>query len=464
MNKIGHKIILLLTLSVLLSSLGGASLALKGFTQSKEEELLEKNAQVVLAVSNLVHLTKNIDNPELNRVISSYPLFGVGIVDSSTQKIILSNGGLTPDQEIWDKIKGRKSSAAVSSLTLETIFLSIARIDESPYVVIATAPRASVWHLVKEVYKSYLLFLIPLTLILGFIGSMVAKAMVRPIEELTSATDRLAQGKWDLDLPSNSDDEIGILSKAFFRMGISLKERERTIREINEELTLSEKLASIGQFSSGIAHEIKNPLASISTHLQLLQRSTSGPTDKLPEKVLEKTDLLLKEVARANRIITDILGFSRQDKINPVKTDLKNYLEKMFLEFKPLAESKKSILNLNWKTSDLHVEIDQDKIRQVFANLLSNSLDALNGKNGIITLNVSSEKTIKIEFTDNGPGIPEDIRKKIFDPFFTSKPIGKGTGLGLSVCHGIIKQHGGNLTTLQAEQGAAFLIVLPLGA
>lgn len=464
MKKIGHKIILLLTLSVLLSSLGGASLALKGFTQSKEEELLEKNAQVVLAVSNLVHLTKNINNPELNRVISSYPLFGVGIVDSSTQQVVLSNGGLSLNQEIWDEIKGRKTSAAVSSLTLKSIFLSIARLDDSPFVVIAMAPRASVWHLVKEVYKSYLIFLIPLTLFLGFIGSLVAKAMVRPIEDLTSATDRLAQGKWDLDLPLNRNDEIGILSKAFFRMGNSLKERERTIKEINEELILSEKLASVGQFSSGIAHEIKNPLASISTHLQLLQRHASGPVDKLPEKVIEKTDLLLKEVDRANRIITDILGFSRQDKISPIKTDLKNYLEKMILEFKPLAESRNTTLILSWKASDLQVEIDQDKIRQVFANLLSNSLDALDGKNGIIHWNVSSDKTIKIEFLDNGPGISDHIRKKIFDPFFTSKPIGKGTGLGLSVCHGIIKQHGGNLSTLPVKEGAAFLIVLPLGA
>lgn len=462
MKKIGHKIILLLALSVLLSSLGGAGLALKGFTQSKEEELLEKNAQVVLAVSNLVNLSKSIDNPELNRVISSYPLFGVGIVDYSNKKIILSNGGLALNQEVWDQIKEKRSDAAVSSLTLKSIFLSIANLDDSSYVVIATAPRTSVGYLVKEVYKTYLLFLIPLTLILGFIGSLVARAMVRPIENLTSAANRLARGEWDLDLPLQRKDEIGKLSRAFFRMGNSLQERERTIKEINEELILSEKLATVGQFSAGIAHEIKNPLASISTHLQLLQRTASSNAENLPEKVLEKTKLLLTEVNRADRIITDILGFSRQEKINPVRTDLKTYLENMILEFKPLAESKNAELNLKWSGDSLQADIDQDKIRQVFANLLSNSLDALNGKSGQVFWDISSDKDIKIKFTDNGPGISENDQKKIFNPFFTSKPIGKGTGLGLSVCHGIIKQHGGNISVLPSNDGAVFLIVIPL--
>lgn len=464
MRKVGHKIILLLTVSVLLSSLGGSWLALKGFTESKEDELLEKNAQVVLAVANLVHLSKRIDTPELTQAISSYPLFGVGIIDLSTGRVLLSNGGLSLSPEEWMSIKNKTSSAAVSSLTLKMNFLSVAYLDKTSLAVIATTPRTSVWHLVRGVFKSYMIFLLILTIILGFIGSLVAKAMMKPIEELTHATELLAQGEWDLKLSLNRKDEIGILSKAFWRLGHSLKERESTIKKMHEELVLSEKLAMVGQFSSGIAHEIKNPLASISTHLQLLHRYTKNPQDDLPIKVMEKTEIVLKEVDRANRIITDILGFARQEKLNTIKVNLCDYLANTIKELRPLAEARNASLTVNLPETEILCDIDQDRIRQVLSNLLSNSLDALNGKEGTITWTASVDSDVKIKIEDNGPGIPESHRNKLFDPFFTSKPTGKGTGLGLSVCHGIIKQHGGNLSLYPASVGATFLITLPLGA
>ncbi len=458
MKKIGHKIFFLLILSILLSSAGGAYLALKGFVGSKEDELLEKNAQIVLAVASLATLTKDIRSPILIQAISSYPLFGVGVVDLHSNEILVSNGGLKLEKVDWQEVEAKKSSAAVFSRTLEKNFLSVAVLDDDRLAVVATTPRTTVFPLIKQVYSSYLWLLSALTILLGFLGYLVSRAIVRPIEELTVATESFAQGRWEIPLRPTSDDEIGALSRSFIKMGQSLQEREKTIQDKNQELAVTEKLATMGQFSAGIAHEIKNPLAAISTHLQLLQRD-----DSLSSKVMEKLELLMKEVGRANRIITDILNFSRQEHVQLLPMPLAGFIQGLFADLQPLAQSRQADIEIAWQGSkDGKVEVDNERMHQVFANLLSNSLDALEAKSGLISWRVEVGADVRIHIQDNGPGITEQFQSKIFDPFFTSKPAGKGTGLGLSVCHGIIKQHSGKLSYLPSKSGAHFLIVLPL--
>lgn len=456
MKKVSHKIILLVVFTVILSSIGGAWLALRGFTSSKEDELLEKTARVVLSLSQLIDASKELDSPRIKEALASYPLYGVGIVDTSSQRILLSNGGLSLAKKDWKAIREKISGAAVSSAILENLFLSVGKIHNTNFGVVATTPRETVWHLVKENFRSYLALLIFMALFLGILAAWVARKMVRPIEELTATTELLSEGKWDVPITNDSQDEIGALSRAFRKMSNSLQERENKIRNMNDELALSEKLATLGQFSAGIAHEIKNPLASISTHLQLLERGTHE------EKVKEKCHLLLEEVGRANTIITGILGFSRQDRVNFSHLKAKNVLERIYHDLVPLAENASVKMEFTWEGEDVNVDIDPEKIRQVLANLMSNSIDAINNKEGLITWRIKSGEKLFIHFQDNGPGIPEENRKKLFDPFFTSKPAGKGTGLGLSVCHGIMKQHGGQITVIPEQSGAHFCLILPI--
>ncbi len=456
MRKVSHKIILLVVFTVFLSSIGGAWLALRGFTSSKEDELLEKTARVVLSLSQLIDSSKELDSPRIKEALASYPLYGVGIVDTASEAILQSNGGLTLSKDEWEAVREKISEAAVSSVILENLFLSVGKVHDTNLAVVASTPRATVWHLVKENFRSYLALLIFMVLFLGFFAAWVARRMVKPIEELTATTELLSEGKWDIPLTSDSQDEIGTLSRAFRKMSTSLQEREHKIRNMNDELALSEKLATLGQFSAGIAHEIKNPLASISTHVQLLERASDD------QKVQQKCQLLLEEVGRANTIINGILGFSRQDRINLAEVKARNALEQIYNDLVPVAENASIKMEFSWVGNDVDINIDQEKLRQVFANLLSNSIDALNNKKGHITWTIETTDQLYLHLRDNGPGIPEEHRKKLFDPFFTSKPAGKGTGLGLSVCHGIMKQHGGQITVIPESSGAHFLLSLPI--
>ena len=456
MKKVSHKIILLVLFTIILSSIGGAWLALRGFTSSKEDELLEKTARVVLSLSQLIDSSKELDSPQIKEALASYPLYGVGIVDTASRRILLSNGGLNLSKDEWKALREKISEAAVSSVILENLFISVGKVHNTNFAVVAITPRETVWHLVKENFRSYLALLIFMALFLGFFAAWVARRMVRPIEELTATTELLSEGKWDVPITNDGPDEIGALSRAFRKMSHSLQERENKIRNMNDELALSEKLATLGQFSAGIAHEIKNPLASISTHLQLLERGSEE------QKVQDKCKLLLEEVGRANTIINGILGFSRQDRINVSHVKAKSVLERIFHDLVPVAENAKVKMEFDWVGDDVEINIDPEKIRQVFANLMSNSIDALNKKEGILSWRIEARDKLYIHIRDNGPGIPEEHRKKLFDPFFTSKPAGKGTGLGLSVCHGIMKQHGGEITVIPETSGAHFLLSLPV--
>lgn len=460
MRKVSYKIVSLVVFTVVFSSVSAAWLALREFSSSKEEEVVEKTARVVISISHIIGESKDLNSARIKEVISSYPHFGVGIIDLHMKQILESNGSLNLSDEQWAELKQKASGAAVFSQTMKTAFLSAGKIPGTNYVIVAVTPRTTVWHLVKVNFRSYLLLLVFMTLVLGLMAVWVARAMVRPIEELREKTELLSEGKWDINFTNNSRDEIGELSRAFHRMAISLRDRESKIRFMHEELALSEKLAMIGQFSAGIAHEIKNPLASMSTHLQLLERQANKPSEDFVTRVKEKCTLFGEEIERANKIITDVLGFSRQDRINKTSVDAKTYLTHLRDDLAPVAEKSNAELTLRWFGNDLMLEIDQDKIRQVFSNLLSNSLDAFDGKGGRIEWRVEPGQSLKVHVIDDGPGIPEENRKKLFDPFFTSKPAGKGTGLGLSVCHGIIKQHGGTLQVMPSSKGAHFMIEL----
>ncbi len=230
------------------------------------------------------------------------------------------------------------------------------------------------------------------------------------------------------------------------------------LRRTQEQLLHSEKLAAVGQLISGVAHELNNPLTAILGYSQLL--TSSGQVGPL---ALGYTEKLYKQAQRTHRIVQNLLSFARQHKPERVPVRLNSAIEDtLALRDYDLRMSKIRV-HLDLAPDLPETPADPHQFQQVFLNLINNAVDAILEKSEEGDLWVRTgvdDNLIFVEFTDSGPGVKDPSR--VFDPFYTTKPVGKGTGLGLSICYGIITEHGGTiLVKNDPPRGANFRIELP---
>jgi two-component system NtrC family sensor kinase len=231
-------------------------------------------------------------------------------------------------------------------------------------------------------------------------------------------------------------------------------------RRFAEELRQREKLAAVGQLVSGVAHELNNPLAGISAFAQLLEGA--GP---LTPEQRDAVDTIQMEARRAAKIVSNLLLFSRQRQPERSSVDLNRVMaDTLTLRRFVLSTEQIEV------ATDLDPELPQTwadpfQLQQVVLNLLINAEHALTGRKGKRKLALRTQRSgdrILASVSDNGPGIPEEMRRRLFEPFFTTKPVGEGSGLGLAISHGIIRQHGGHLRFHSSGTGATFEIELPI--
>lgn len=237
------------------------------------------------------------------------------------------------------------------------------------------------------------------------------------------------------------------------------REAYDSLRRTQQQLLQSEKMAAVGQLISGVAHELNNPLTAILGYSQLL-KSDEVPGDRGAEYV----EKLHRQAQRTHHIVQSLLSFARQRKPQRAPANLHQILEDTLIlrEY----DLKRSNIRVH-REFDPHLPVtsaDFNQLQQVFLNILNNAMDAIheNNESGDIWIRTRSEAgKLRVEFTDSGPGVQNPHR--IFDPFYTTKPVGKGTGLGLSICYGIVKEHGGEIEVLNSPpRGATFVITLPL--
>jgi len=236
---------------------------------------------------------------------------------------------------------------------------------------------------------------------------------------------------------------------------------------LDEKLIQSQKLASIGELSAGIGHEINNPLAIISQETEWMQHLLKRIGERDSKEVAELQDSLkevLHQVDRCREITQNLLDFARRKEpvfqevnVNKLIDDLSRLVEKENIRYH--IEIRKDF------QQDLPlVHTDAPSLRQVVLNLLTNATHAIqkDGKIRIATKG-SENGSVDIIVEDTGCGIPKDHLTKIFDPFFTTKPEGKGTGLGLSICHGIVDKLGGRISvSSEVGKGSTFVVTLPV--
>jgi signal transduction histidine kinase len=329
----------------------------------------------------------------------------------------------------------------------------------------------------------------PLLRLVALYGAVVAFALlvvayaaltrliVRPLDALSAAARRVAAGARRLDAPSQGPSEIADLSTSLAEMTAKLKADEQRmrhqidelergalkLREAQDRLIRSERLASVGRLAAGLAHEIGNPIAALLGLEDLLLTGDLAPD--------EQRDFLVRirsETERIHRVLRDLLEFARPASAPSRRTeDEPGSVSEALADVVALVRPQQALRDVELlvvASEDLpRVALGRERIMQVFLNLLLNAADAT-GPHGHITMRAErQDDQIVIAVEDDGPGIDPAIVPRLFEPFVSTKEVGKGTGLGLAVCRGIVESVGGSIRLDEGrERGAAFVVALPV--
>jgi two-component system sensor histidine kinase HydH len=231
----------------------------------------------------------------------------------------------------------------------------------------------------------------------------------------------------------------------------------REIRDLQEKVRRSERLASLGRLAAGVAHEIRNPLSSIRGFAQFFQNRFKGQ-----EKEQEYASVMVREVDRLNRVITELLDFARPKEPHRELHSAGEILEQTLNLLESELAKKNIAVEKNLGASLPRILVDRDQLSQAFLNLLLNALESMEGAGKIrISMESGGAEVLAISISDTGRGIPKEDLERVFEPFFSTKR--KGTGLGLAIVHQIVESHKGEIQVESREgQGATFRITLPI--
>jgi len=226
------------------------------------------------------------------------------------------------------------------------------------------------------------------------------------------------------------------------------------IHQLQKEILKMDRLASVGELTSGIAHEIRNPLAGIKTTAQALN-------EELPAKDHRRDYVarIIMEIDRLNKLLLNFFDFAKPKALNVSPCDLKKVIEAAVYMVRDTAQEHRIKVIELYPTKKVVLPADPDMIQQVIMNIFINAIQAMSG-GGSMEIQLSEKNdNAEILISDTAKGIPENVRARIFDPFFTTKP--KGIGLGLSISYRIIRMHSGSITFTSSSKGTIFRITLP---
>ncbi len=302
--------------------------------------------------------------------------------------------------------------------------------------------------------------LITLLVSLAIIG-LTVNYCVKPLRRLSNVMDQITH-RGDLFLPlpklSNRRDETGQLLRAFQWMIQRLKQEEKERIRTMKMMFQTEKMATIGQLTASLAHEINNPLGGVILCFNNLIKNELDEENKK-----QHIDTIHESLQHIQRIMRDLLDYSRQSSLNIQPSEVKDVVKKSVALIEALTKQKHIAMHVSVPPNLPLIPLDAMKIQQVLINLLVNAIHAmLNG--GTLSVNVRVEDDYCIlTVRDTGYGVPEAIQAKIFNPFFTTKEAGKATGLGLTLSRSIVEQHGGKLYIVHTgAEGSTFAICLPV--
>ena len=308
-----------------------------------------------------------------------------------------------------------------------------------------------------------------ITVALGIAALICVILTLLVVRNLQAGVGKIERSLRDLEsdlssrIPTGSDPaEIERIAQAINRLGTSLRENIAREKQIEDRLRHTERLAALGRLVAGVAHEVRNPLATIRLRVQMAQREAHSA------RVDESCAIALEEIERLNGMVNRLLNFSRPVLFQPEPTDLKHLTEQRLERFRENAEKNGVNIVTSFPEDGALLPIDRSKMAQVFDNVIQNAIEAMAESGGTLWVSVTSTvksvsgtDRIRVEFRDSGHGVSAHMISRIFDPFFTTKT--SGTGLGLSICHEFVRVHGGEIQVESSEgDGTSVRIILPI--
>jgi len=290
----------------------------------------------------------------------------------------------------------------------------------------------------------------------GFLSFIVSRKILHPLKTIEKTTLRIAMGNFKPLPVLNTRDETQRVVEAFNRMVQELEKRQ-------DQLVQAKKLSSLGVLTSGVAHQLNNPLNNISTSCQILMEEMEdleNPDLAFFQKMLTNIE---QEVDRARDIVKGLLEFSRSKEFTLKPIPLKEVVDRSIRLISSQVPAGVDIIE--HVPEDLVLQLDAQRMQEAFLNLFMNAIQAIDSLPGQVKIEAMMDKGARraiITVEDTGKGISKEELGLIFDPFFTTKEVGAGTGLGLSIVYGIIEQHHGTIAAVSKEgEGTRFIIRLP---
>lgn len=297
---------------------------------------------------------------------------------------------------------------------------------------------------------------------------LAARRIMQPIKSLTGGARAIADGDLAIRIPPAGRDEVGTLAEAFNAMAESLSRSQEELtgknralsqannelREVQEQLLRSERLAAIGQLAAGVSHEIDNPVGIILGLAELLLEET-------PEGDPRRDDLLaiVEECRRCKRITGGLLGFARPVAAHRDTVELARLVGDTIDSLRPQKLFRDLVIEVAPPAQKVSLTADADQLRQVLVNLLLNAAQAMQGRGRLVVTVGEEGEFVVMTIDDSGPGIPSHDVEKVFQPFVTTKAPGEGTGMGLALCRKLVEAHGGTIRAEVSPLGGARLQV-----
>jgi signal transduction histidine kinase len=284
-------------------------------------------------------------------------------------------------------------------------------------------------------------------------GFFIARRVTRRVVRLAAATERVAQGELDFDLPLRGRDEIAELTAAFNHM-------VREVRASRGRIVYLEKVSGWQDLARRLAHEIKNPLTPIQLAVQELRRRTPEDVEPRFKRLVEASaEVVEDEIAALTRLVDEFSQFARLPEVQPEPVELRAFLDDFldaYNRFAPDAE-----VRVDAGPGPFPARVDKVLMKRVLANLTTNAIQAAGAGRAVVQFRLAEAGgTLTLGVVDNGPGISAEDAEKVFEPYFTTKA--EGTGLGLAIVKKIVLQHGGDITLSPPapDRGAEFVITL----
>jgi signal transduction histidine kinase len=292
-----------------------------------------------------------------------------------------------------------------------------------------------------------------------FLGAILAYTLTRHVLE---PIHRLAWGAGDSGAPAGSRDDVRALAQRFQNLMKDVEQTKSKLEWSRAHLEQAEKWALVGKLAAGVAHSVRNPLTSVKMRLFSMERSL-----RLDSSQREDFEVISEEIRHIDSIVNNFLEFARPPKLKMRRSSPSDAVDTAIQLLRHRLESYSVKVELKREQPLPEITADPDQLKEVLVNLMVNSCDAM-VQGGTIWieegtgLSENQEPVVIIKVSDNGPGVPQSVQTKIFQPFFSTKS--EGTGLGLSIATRIVEEHGGWLDFKAGEsRGAMFVITLPAG-